>query len=167
VGIHQGDKMRKLLVLLVLFFAVPLFAACGASESYYKDQYVRAQLENYVFHTDFNYVWKEARTMLFQYGYQIHGGADDHIMETEWRQIDSGSYRRYMVSGYEYSDGTNTVHFDYYEETQMSPDVLPHSKAARDYSLEFELIRRVEAQNYAAINNAASQYAKQRVADKK
>ena len=160
--------MKKLLILLALVFAVPMFAACSPSESYYKDQYVRQQLENYVFHTDFNYVWKEARTLLFQDGYQIRGNAEDHIMETEWRQLSSGQFRRYMVSGYEFEDGSSTVHFDYYEESQGSPDVRPTSKASRDYTLEYELVRRVETQNYSSIDSAATQYAKQRVAaDKK
>ena len=160
--------MKKILSLIFLALCIPLFAACSPSESYYKDQYVRQQMESYVYHTDFNYVWKEARTMLFQAGFQIRGNAEDHIMETEWHQISSGAYRRYMVSGYVFDDGSSTVHFDYYEETQSSPDLLPRSTAARDYALEYELIRKVESQNYISIDNAATQYAKQKVAaDKK
>ena len=140
--------MKKLLMLAALAFSIPAFSACSPSESYYRDQYVQQQMESYVYHTDFNYVWTEARALLFQYGYQVRGDASTTIIETEWARTSTG-LRRYMVAGYVMEDGSSTVHFDYYEETDNGPDVQPYTTTGRDYRLEYELVRRVESSKYA------------------
>ena len=158
-------KLRYLLWAFVAVLGLVTVAGCASSyQAYYKDQYITNQVDGYVYSTNFQQVWQAARSLLFKNGYRVVPGADAYTIETDWAPVRrDNTYRRYLVTGYDYGDGRCTVHFDYYEETR-NPGYRPYVETGRDYNLEYELIRAVEANQWNAIESAATQYASERMA---
>jgi len=147
------NKTSLPLLLLLAFLVLGSFGCAAARHAQLKDQYILAQVENYAFTEDFARVWAEARALLFTHGYQVRDSGGGYVIETEWARV-YDARRRYLVAGYVNSDGTTTVKFNFHEEEPGYATI-----SGRDYSMEKELIRRVEPQSWATILNNAQIYA--------
>lgn len=158
------SPLRIFAIICILAGFLSVFCACTESKrAYYKDQYINQQVDPYIYSTDFQRVWQEARSLLFHNGYQVKPGADPAIIETEMGIVSDNTYRRYLVTGYDYGDGRSTVHFDYYQETR-NPGYNPSTSTGRDYNMEYQLIKIVENAQWNEIERAATQYANDRIA---
>ena len=155
---------RVTLLIPLLLFVIGILGCAALKHSYYKGQYIESQVQSYTYTTDFDYVWQQARALLFQKGYPVIGyDRRSKTMETDWVRVDNkeNTFRRYLVSGYRASDGSNTVHFDYYEETH-NPGYRPASQTGRDYQLEYQLIHIVEPSKWAEIEQNALEFAEKK-----
>ena len=156
------NPLRTLAILALLLAFFSICTACAATKrAYYKDQYIDSQVESYTYTTDYQRVWQEARQILFHRGYRVIPSADPSTIETDWAAVSDSTYRRYLVTGYNYGDGRSTVHFDYYQETRNA-GYSPHTTSGRDYEMEYELIKAVEYNQWSKIETSAEQYANDR-----
>ena len=156
--------LRVILVLGLLVGFLSVLSACsGSKHAYYKDQYITSQVDPYVYSTDYQRVWQEARSILFHHGFRVIPGADPSTIETDWALVSDNTYRRYLVTGYNYGDGRSTVHFDYYQETR-NPGYSPYTTSGRDYDMEYQLIKAVELSQWNQIEVSAQQFADAQVA---
>ena len=159
--------MRKMSIYTILFaLAVALCSlsmGCAAlRQASYKEDYIHQQMQNYAYHTSMDNLWSAARTLLFKHGYYVREGRHGYQMETDWAIGDRSTVlRRYLVTGYQNADGSNSIHFDYYEEIQ-NPGNPPYTRSDRDYELEYELLRMIDSQSWAQVENAAESYASQK-----
>lgn len=166
---HQKDNIMKkvfkqLPLLAALVFLLFTFG-CGTignnNHAILKDRYISEQVNNYVFQTNFERVWAEARSLLFVKGYQVRDSGNGYTVETESVRTQNGSLRRYFVTGYPNQDGSSTVRFNYFEESAPTFDSAPRTKSGRDLLLETELIKSLEPNVWTKILNDAEVYATQ------
>ncbi|MCL2325637.1 MAG: hypothetical protein FWC40_03965 [Proteobacteria bacterium] len=147
------NKVSLLLMLLLASLALGSLGCAGARHAQYKNRYILSQVEDYVYTAEFARVWAEARALLFTHGYQVRDSGGGYVIETEWGRVGSNARRRYLVAGYVNNDGTSTVRFNFHEDSDG------YATSGRDYNLEKELIRRVEPQSWATIQQNAQAYA--------
>lgn len=150
-------------ILLLILVSCTLLMGCSTlRHASYKENYIHQQLDSYTYNTSIDNLWSAARSLLFQKGFYVRGGGRGYVMETEWGVYDTNNtYRRYLVTGYYYNDGSSAIHFDYYEETH--PDGFsPYASSGRDYDMEYELLRRVDSQAWSNLERAAEAYATQK-----
>lgn len=151
--------------LIIAFLMLLLCASLGCTsmkKAYYRDQYIGGQMQSYSHTTDFTRLWSEARTMLFEAGYAVRDSGNGYNVETEWGRVDNNTMRRYLLVGYVNEDGTSSIQFNYVEETR-NEGVRPTQKSSRDYEMEFELLRRVNYNQWLEIERAADNYANAKV----
>ena len=151
-----------ILLVLALFLCGFAMGCSSLTHDSYKRDFINQQVSNYAYHTDLGNLMSAARSMLFSYGYQAHGPMSDTQLETGWGRTSnySNTYRRYLVTGYKNNDGTSSIHFDYYEETRNDGH-SSYATSGRDYSMEYELLRRVDSQGWNDIEHSAEAYANQ------
>lgn len=156
-------KVLKQLPLLVALMFMLFAFGCGANynRAALKDRYISEQVNSFVFHTNFERVWAEARSLLFIQGYQVRDSGNGYTVETELVRTQYGDMRRYLVTGYPNQDGTSTVRFNYFEEGPSDINNMPRTESGRDLVLETELIKSLEPNVWSKIVSDAEVYANQ------
>ncbi len=121
-----------------------------------RDAYIEARTKKYVYDRPLEQVWPEARTMLFEMGFEVKDtGEGATTLETEWKQ-ESGSRYRYLVQGIRQGDKCQ-VRFTKAFETRGKHQ---SSGTSRDWGIEFELINKVEPRRAAEIRVEADRRGK-------
>ena len=155
----------RLRVCVLAFVTIVSVVGCASLlRASYKDDYIQSQLESYVYNEDFGLVWGQARSLLFERGYQVRDAREGRFLETDWLWTDTtqNERRRYMVSGFGSSQGF-AVQFQYVRELH-NPGVAPYTENRRDYDLEYVLLKRVNKRAWQSIETAAENDADRRMA---
>lgn len=145
-----------LLLVLGLVLALALSACASMQRQSLINSYVDQQITAYEYSTNFAQLWAEARSLLFNRGYQVRDSGNGYVVETEWVGTNAGYLRRYLVTGYPLENGRSRIQFDYNER---SNDSNSYSRSGRDLEIEAELIQRLEPQSWQNINSQAVAYA--------
>lgn len=163
----RNNRFIHILLAFALVLCVFSFGCASMRHASIKENYIHQQMANYAYKTNINNLLSAARALLFRYGYQVRGPGRGYQMETEWGYTDTeGTFRRYLVTAYQNADGTNSIHFDFIEETQNEGHP-PYTTSGRDYAMEYELLRSIDSQGWAAVEKAAEAYADQKMASDK
>ncbi|MBO4351204.1 MAG: hypothetical protein J6A01_09705 [Proteobacteria bacterium] len=163
----KNNRVARILLALVLVLSCFSFGCASLRHASYKENYIHQQMDSYAYQTNINNLWSSARTLLFHHGYRVRGPGNGYQMETDWGYTDTDdTFRRYLVTAYQNNDGTNAIHFDYFEETRHEGQPL-YTTSGRDYAMEYELLRMVDSQGWAAVESAAEAYADQKMASEK
>ncbi len=157
-------SVKHLLLAVVLILFCASLGCSSIKKAYYKDQYISGQMSSYAYTADFNRLWNEARTLLFESGYMVRDSGNGYNVETEWGWIDNNTKRRYLLNGYTNADGTSSIQFNYVEET-YNPGSTPYQETGRDYTMEYRLLQRVDYNKWVEVENAADVYANSKVQD--
>ncbi len=160
-------SLSRVFIGLFIVFAMCLTMGCASlRHAGYRDQYISAQLQDYVYTTNFAEAWGKARVLLFESGYQVRDSGNGYNVETEWGWTSDNERRRYLVSAYAVNNNGYVIHFDYVNET-INSGTSPYVKSGRDYDMEYELLKRVNFNQWRQIESDATRYADERIAAEK
>lgn len=148
--------LRSLLLLTLLF----TFSGCASliyTSNY--DSYITEQVKAYTYPSDdLPILWRNAMALISRQGFHPRE-FDRYRAETEWSN--QGSYdRKYYIISYTTRSNGCHVEFTYTDETHAQPGVTPARTDARDYAMEFELMRIMNANDWSRIKADAEAYAR-------
>ena len=160
-------KSRIFLAVLLSVFMFLAFGCASLRHAGYKTDYIHSQVQDYAYTSEnFSEVWGKARELLFENGYQVRGPGLGYNVETDWALTGEHTQHRYMVTSYAVQDcAAYVVHFDYVEEDNSAG--YSSTRNGRDYDMEYELLRRVDYNQWSRIQNDATRYADERLAAEK
>lgn len=154
---------KRYVVVLFVIFVIGMGAmGCSSLQySFARRQYISSQIEDYRYTVDSNVLWRQAYALLLESGYRVVS-VNPYRMETDWRWTSEKDARRYFVTRTENMDGTTSIRFMYEEHTEGFSNI----SSGRDYyDMEYTLLRRMEHDSWAQIEEAANAYASSQVQD--
>lgn len=161
---HGVRHMKRFLIHAFILMTVVLMST-GCSSMIYTsnyDSYITEQVRTYTYpSSELPRLWQNAMMLIRKQGFHPRE-FDQYRAETEW--VNMGSYDRkyYLVSYTSRTNGTH-VEFTYTDLTHTQPGVTPARKDDRDYAMEFELMRMMNADDWSRIKAEAEAYAQSKV----
>lgn len=143
------SNVRTTVTLMLVAFGSLCLLGCGALRAAGARQaHINEQMQDYSYAKPLAAIWPDARSMLFEEGYQVRGEGTTNL-ETEWKRDEGGTSVRYLVQGIEL-EGKTQVRF-----SRQAREQGGESAAARDFAMEWKLVQRVEPERAAKIREAA------------
>ena len=154
---------KRYVAVLFVIFAIGM-GALGCSGFKYavaQRQYISSQIEDYRYTVDSNLLWRQAYALLLESGYRVVS-VNPYRMETDWLWTSETEARRYIVTRTENIDGTTSIRFVYEDHTEGFSSI----RSDRDYyEMEYTLLRRMEHESWARIEEESKAYASSQVKD--
>lgn len=159
-------KKSTLIAFAMLLIVLALNAGCASFRyAAAKDNYITNEMQNFAYdEASPSELIAQARALLTLSGYMIIPDSHrNNYLETDWAATSETDRRRYVVSAFTTSTGTQ-ITFEYVNESRSNIDAQISRQSGRDHIMEYTLLKRVDYPAWQAIENAANQYANQAAA---
>lgn len=140
----------KTKLVLAMLLALTGCAAMRAAQA--RDARIESSVTRFTYKTACNEVWSSARTMLFGQDYQVKSAdaAAGLTLETEWKDAKDGTSTRYLFQGTAPDPGSCQV-----IATRASKDKQGQTSMARDWRMEWNLLKQVDINSANEIEREA------------